>query len=258
MKTTDVIIFLTFHESKECLFDNIKNFKRYMPNSVIVVNNGLYEIKETLPELENEENVILVQRKAKFHAHNMIPIHIEMFKSIKNKLKSRYILTLASNQLFVKENFYDYMKNYPGGVYQNPLHKGHLEDAMSKSGILARHVNMIGMDHFVYYTNHDSMFFLYEDFMEMMDLFSEYDTDAIYEETIGLDEEFLYAAFLVKKYGAEALAKFENYSYWKFTDGWSAMKDLPVCLNENFYIIKRVHRVYDDPLRIAIREMGQY
>lgn len=261
----DVIILLTFHEAKDCLIDNIKNFKRYMPNALIVINNGLASWNEPLSELTNEKNVLVSTKSMTKQSWNMIPIHISMLNFLKEqKITSDYVLPLASNQLFIKDGFYSFMKKYEGGIHEQTLHDGLLVEALKKADshnkfALRKYVDMIGKEHFKYHSNHDSMFFLYEDFVEMIEMFNDYEYDpnnSMNYPYPDMEEEYLYAAFLLRK--KRNIAWFKEYSYWNHSKSYRDMEELELCLQKDFYIMKRIKREYDDPVRVRIRELGNY
>ncbi len=229
-----------------------------MPNSLILINNGLVNRGETLSELSDMENVAVIDNSIERRGVNMIPVHLAFVEYIKkNQINSRYVLPLSSNQLFVKDGFFDYMKSYAGGMYERLVPKNVIDRMVNTSTILKDCVEKIGIENILYHSNHDSMFFLYEDFLEMMQLFSGY-TTANADSDFDLHEEILYAGFLIKKRGFESMAQFKDYSYWNWQKSYRDLEDLQVCLDKNFYIIKRVERVYDNPCRIAIRTMGGY
>jgi hypothetical protein len=101
------------------------------------------------------------------------------------------------------------------------------------------------------------MFFKYEIFYAMMNFFNEfYDVN---DETSKLShlEEYLYPAFLLKTLKIADLCPFSKYNYWPKEFHQSiGILELKEALNKNFYIVKKVERIYNDPVRTFIRNIA--
>ena len=229
-----------------------------MPGCLILINDSAGIFRNDLECFSSYEDVIITDNSMDRKGMNMIPTHVAFCDFMKRKgLTSKYVLMMASNQLFIKEGFLDYMKQYNGGYYERHLPLGLIEGEASKSKILKRFVDIIGIEHFKYHSNHDSMFFLYEDFIEMMTLLDDYRNISEMSD-FNIQEEFLYAAYLIKKRDEATLAQFKDYSYWNWHKGYRDLDDLKECFSRDLYIVKRVQRVYDDPVRSEIRRLGKY
>lgn len=229
-----------------------------MPSSLILINDSTGVFRDDINYFSGDEDVIITDNSIDRKGMNMIPTHIAFYDFIKrNQLISKYILMMASNQLFIKDGFNEYMKQYNGGYYERWLPRGLIEGEAEKSKTLKKYVDIIGIDYFNYHSNHDSMFFLYDDFIEMIELFDDYRTTTDLSD-FHIHEEFLYAAYLTKKRDTETLTQFQNYSYWNWSKAYRDMDNLKECFNKNLYIIKRVQRIYDDPVRAEIRRLGGY
>jgi hypothetical protein len=254
----DVIILLTCHEDTKCVIDNVNNYKRYMPGCMILINDSTGIFRDDKQCFSSYEDVIIIDNSMDRKGMNMIPTHIAFCDFMKkNNLTSKYVLMMASNQLFIKDGFLDYMKQYNGSYYERGLPRGLTEGEASKSKILKKFVDLIGIEHFKYHSNHDGMFFLYEDFIEMMDFLDEYRHITDHAD-FNVQEEFLYATFLVKKRDEKTLAQFKDYSYWSWNKAYRDLDDLNECFDRGLYMVKRVQRVYDDPVRSEIRRLGKY
>lgn len=239
MEKYNVIICLTFHEGN-ALDDTIKNFLHYMPNSYIIVNNNSGADLDYL----NRDCVHILKNSFKIdYWGTMIPIHINMADYIKeHKITSDYVLMLSSNQLFIRKGFYDFMKNYKGGYFCREI-----------PGMASPSKLIDGKD-IRYQSNHDGMFFLYQDFLDMINFFEE---EYRNKRKIGHDEEFLYITYLLKKYKENQFAEFSTYNCWT----WQPRMDLELledCKKKNMYIVKRVIRDMGDDVRTHIREMDRY
>lgn len=249
MERYNTIICLTCHENKEVLIDTIKNFQHYMPNSLVLINNG---IGADLSYLNNHNVYVLENSLSIQGMYHMIPIHIRMADYIKSKnIESDYVLMLSSNQLFIKHNFYNFMKQYKAGYYarKHDQFRPTLNSPADK---------LFDEKYFKYQSNHDGMFFLYQDFINMMNLFENYRN----EQGNGHHEEFLYIAYLLTLYQEEQMAEFSTYNCWpiKF-NAWQPRMDMELikeCVCKNMYIAKRVKRDINDDVRIYIRDMEKY
>lgn len=255
----DIIVLLTCSESRECVIDNIKNYKRFLPNSMILINDSVNLFKKSLPEYDDDPDVMIIPNSIIRRGVNMIPVHIAFYDFLKEtEYRSEYILPLSSNQLFIRDGFYDFMKDYKGGYCDNVLHRGHIDHEASKSELLTKCVEKLGIENCKFISNHDSMFFLYDDFMEMIELFYDYKYTK-HDPDFHVHEEYLYGNFLTKKYPLEVLVPFKKYSSWyRHNPMKREPEEIDYCLENNFFIMKRVLRQYDDPCRAAIRKLGGY
>jgi hypothetical protein len=114
------LILLTCHESKDCLQDTILNYIKFNKDVCIVVNNGIHN--DNLDELKSE-HVHIVNRKVKKEwLWSLIPYHIELWDYIvENNIQAEYVITLSSNQSFVKHGLYELMKKYIFNVHYDKI-----------------------------------------------------------------------------------------------------------------------------------------
>lgn len=242
MEKYKTIFLVTFHENIENVRHQIENLKKFNKDCVIIYNDGSGEDHSSL----NESNVIFLPRKTKEFSwgKTIIPLHLEMYEHIKdNNIESEFVMMLSSNQMFIKHDFYDFCRDYLYGYFDRICEPAYSEAfRTSTSQQLAE---KIGEKYFNRQSNHDSMFFRYDVFKNLMDFCCSYSTD-----TSGThQEEYLYIAYLKKEYGEDRAAKFEQYSYWN--RNWQSgstisLEELKECVDQNFYVVKRVSRDYND------------
>jgi len=252
MKKYKTLVLVCSNDAPELLKELIKNILAFNDEVGIIINS---DGPDDVFGLETDD-VHVIGRRVNFnHFDTMIPLHIEIKDYMqKYGISSEYVLFLSTNQLFIKDNLYDFMKDYSAGFYDRKItgHVGHMSHSLFK-----RYFKDLTSDSFVYQSNHDSMFFKYDIFMKMIDYFDDYrDTPTTFH-----NEEFLYVAYLMKHVPKKELVKFKKYSYWQ--KNWGAyptppsinVKELEKILKKSYYIIKRVNRNLDDPVREYIRKM---
>lgn len=252
MEKFKLIVLLTCHENKDSLIDTIQNILKFNNDCCIVVNNG---ITENMDDVQ-KSNVHFITRKVQFARFDtMIPLHIELKDYLLEKnLVSDYIVLLSSNQLFVKHNLYDFMKNFSASYFNREVDTGCIRE-LEKHEVFKKCREDLGRDNFKYQSNHDGMFFTYKIFMDMMNYFDSFRGTKI--DFHG--EEFLYSAYLFKNVSVDKLIKFEDYNYWQPT--WRQnlapinLDELKNVLEKKSYIMKRVSKDLNDDVRKYVREM---
>lgn len=242
MEKYQIIFLITFHENIENIKYQIENIKKFNKNCIIIYNNGSKEDHSSL----NGPDVIFVPRKSNDFCwgRTIIPLHLELYNyMVENNIESEYVMMLSSNQMFIKHDFYDFCKDYLYGYFDRPCETAY-SDAI-RTSTSHKFADLIGKMHFNKQSNHDSMFFKYDVFKSLMTFFHSYDADVSGTH----QEEYLYVAYLKKEYGEDKAAKFEQYSYWN--RDWKKgskiyLDELKECLKQNFYVVKRVERDYND------------
>jgi len=239
-----VIILLTFSENPEALKDTIDNFKFFMPGALIVVNNG--------PGGDlgiDDERVHILQNSYRIeYFETMTPIHLVMKDYlVANNITSDYILMMSSNQLFLRHGFEDFIRRYKGGFYRREL-AGTYKSSCEHTDACKHVMDALGPDKFKYCSNHDGMFFLYKDFIDMLSLCEGYRDTHIKPH----NEEFIYVAYLISLYAEEELGEFEQYNGWTW-EPHASFEFYKKCLSEEKYMMKRVRRDMVDNVRRSIK-----
>lgn len=245
------IIFLTYNETPEILEDTIKNLHHFTSNTFIIVNNG------TDVDLDhfNSNNVHILKHSFKLsHYHDTkIPQHILMKDYlIENNIFAEYIFLIANNQLFIKHGFEDFTKSYTAGFFDRPFDLAHM-DFLNTVPIFMKYMNMLGSDKFIYHSNHDGMFFRYDDFINMMCFFDDY-RDQIVPMC---NEEFLYIAYLMTFFNESEFARFSQYNGWTWENN-ATLEFYDQCENSNLYLIKRVGYELKNNIRHFIKLKNGY
>lgn len=264
MEKYKLIILLTCHENEETVKDSIENILKFNNDVCVLINDGTQDGLKNL----SKENVFIVNRQPlneKDLEHNneliferydtMIPLHIQLKDCmLENDLVSDYIVLLSSNQLFIRNGLYDFMKNYQGSYFNRDIDNGCIS-SLKNNKIFEKLYNDIGQENFKHQSNHDGMFFTYDIFMKMMDYFEDFRYIKLKDHA----EEFLYGAYLFKNVHMDKLVEFSKYNYWQ--PSWRQFQnpikidELKQCLNGESFIIKRVSRDFNDEVRKYIREL---
>jgi hypothetical protein len=249
----DTIILLTCHESKECVIDCVENIFKFNKNICIVINSALSEGE--LDDIKTE-HVHVVDRP--FESRRMVSLirsHIELWDYIKkNNIQSQYLITLASNQLFIKHEIYDFMKIYKAGYYARGLDASTVESIQCNckdKSFCQRYLDDLGLENFVHQSNHDGMFYRWDVFSNMMQYFDSF-RDRFINHWI---EEFFYPAYLFKHIPKEEMTDFSKYNCWPPEGGRFTLEQIQNVDREIFYIVKRIPREYDEPVREYIRSL---
>ena len=252
MEKFKLIILINCHENKESIKDGIDNIFKFNPETCVILNDGT---KENLDELKRE-NVFVVKRKVGYDRFDtMVPLHIELKDCmVENELTSEYVLMQATNQLFVKKGFYDYIKKYKGSYYGRKIDERCIVN-LKHNHIFKKYYDELTRENFKYQSNHDGMFFTYHDFMSMMDYFENFRGQKLHFHA----EEFLYVAYLLKNIGMENLVEFDKYNYWQPDWGRNlssmSVDEVEKAKNDGKFLVKRISRDMNDPARKHIREM---
>lgn len=253
MEKYEIIILMNCHEGKESIRDTINNIFKFNKNCCIILNDGT---KENLEDLRNH-NVFVVKRKVAYDRFDtMVPLHLELKDCIiENNLKSEYVLLQSTNQLFIRQGFIDFIKGYKGSYYARKI-EGNCISTLKRDSVFDKFHKDLNESSFQYQSNHDGMFFAYEDFMNMMNYFEDFRGKKLHFHA----EEFLYVAYLIKNIGIEKLVEFGKYNYWQpnwRTAGTTPMKidEIQKAKNENYFLVKRIARDINDEGRKHIREM---
>jgi hypothetical protein len=246
-----LIVLLTCHENKESIRNTIENIFKFNEDTCVILNDGTGENPEDI----KIPNLFVKKRIVKYDRFDtMIPLHIELKDVIiENNIESDYVLLMSSNQLFIKHNLVDFMRNYKASYFNREIDRGCIPKLESNS-IFKKYYDDIGHENFSYQSNHDGMFFEFNIFMEMMNYFENFRNQKIANHA----EEFLYYAYLKKNY-SDHLIDFDKYNYWQ--PNWRRSldpiddKEFKVCLEKGYYLIKRVSRDINNEIRKIIGEM---
>lgn len=254
------LILLTCHESKECLKDTILNYIKFNKDVCIVVNNGIHN--DNLDELKSE-HVHIVNRKIKKEwLWSLIPYHIELWDYIvENNIQAEYVITLSSNQSFVKHGLYELMKKYRAGYWARYLEVDNIRDfhcncyqnsAMNYDITFCKNIlNDLGKENFIHQSNHDGMFYAWDVYSDMMKYFENHRGMPIQHHS----EEFFYVAYLIKHISKNEMAEYSIYNY-HHSDYLTPTQIENIIKQDDKYIVKRITRSYDDPGRTYIRSLS--
>lgn len=114
---------IPIHEKLECVIDQILNIRSLNPNSAIVLHmseNFNYSGSQISWEkfksiTEKWGGIIINPISVRTGNYDIIQAHVENFNWVKDKVDFKYFCMLASNELFIKEGLYEYIKDYDCG-----------------------------------------------------------------------------------------------------------------------------------------------
>lgn len=253
MEQYELLVLMNYNDNKECLVDTLDNVFKMNDSVCVVINNGT---NQNLDDIKNDR-VHIVQRTVPFDRFDtMIPLHLELYDYIlDNNIQSDVVLMMATNQAFINKGFYQWAKVRKGAYFNREVDQGCIRDLMFVS-VFTKYYREIGPENFLYQTNHDGCFFSYDDFVEMMKYLESYRNTKI----IHHNEEFMYVAYLIAKYGKEKLSSFDEYNFWS-PNWWCGgpnstltIDQVESSINNGMFFVKRVEREYNDPVRTYIRE----
>ena len=251
MEKYKLIVLLTCHENKESIKNTIENIFKFNKDACVLLNDGTKENLEDikLPNLFVKKRIVRYDR-----FDTMISLHLELKDLIvENNIQSEYVLLMSSNQLFIKHDLHEYMKDYEASYFERDIDGGCIPKLESNK-TFKKYQDELGKENFLHQSNHDGMFFKFHIFMEMMNYFEDFRNQKIDNHA----EEFLYYAYLKKNY-PNHLSKFDNYNYWQPT--WRRSlepinnEEFRKCLEKGYYLIKRVSRDMKNETRKIITEM---
>jgi hypothetical protein len=262
-----ILVLLTCHDSKDCVKDTVENILKFNKDTAIVINNGIFT--DDLSDLVTE-NVHVVPRNSMYNSDNrffsLIPLHVDLWNYIiEHDLHAEYIITFASNQLFVRHNIYDFMKWFDASHFGRRV-PDNIFDLLNPNDLFSKkYIDDLTRENFIYQSNHDGMFFKWDVFANMMKYFE--DCGGKYIDWAS--EEFLYPAWLIKNIPEQHIVKFPVYNYFHLfnyniydPDGiWFdslqslTAEDVKNCIFRNMYIVKRINKNLDDEARSYIRSL---
>lgn len=251
MEKYKIVVFLTHHEDKNSLIDTINNIFRFNDSVCIFINDGSNDDLNNLGE-----HVYVVKRKQQYRKFDtMIALHIDLCDAmLQNNICSDIVLILASNQLFVNHDFYSFAKNFKGSFYDRPVDGRCIHKLNQFPQFSYYYLQLFGSENFIHQTNADGMFFQYDDFVHMMRTLNLFRDFVVPDHA----EEFLYIAYLIKKYGKNNLTSFDSYNVWPkdwcYNSNTISIEEIYNARNNGKFLVKRVARDYNDASRKYIRE----
>lgn len=243
------IVMLT-HERSDCVEDNIKNFLRFNPNQTLIIisNDQGLDISHLA-----QDHVHIINRRPKSWCDAIVPYHIEVYDYMRsNALAADYVVAVASNQMFLRTGFYDFVQRYSAGYWARYHHFRwdpfcRCEDKLCDTF----YVDDLKEENLHNLSNLDGMFFRWDVFSQMMDYFG------VHFRTrycVHMIEERLYAGYLLKNIAHEKLAEFTQYNCFNWSD--CSVEQVKEAQDKNLYLIKKICRKYEDPARVYIRSIA--
>ena len=132
MKKYKTLILICSNDAPELLKELIKNILAFNDDVGIIINS---DGPDDVFGLQTDEVHVIGRRMSFNHFDTMIPLHIEIKDYMeKYGISSEYVLFLSTNQLFIKDNLYDFMKNYSAGFYDRKItgNVGHMSHSLFK------------------------------------------------------------------------------------------------------------------------------
>lgn len=111
-----LVISIPVHEKPDVIQNQILNFHKYIPDSIIVlhVSKGFFD-KHSLDEIGYQRNVYINPTHLDTKWSNIIQTHISNYEFIRNQLDFDYFILHASNDMYIRSGFEQYIQNYEAG-----------------------------------------------------------------------------------------------------------------------------------------------
>lgn len=121
-----VVISIPVHEEKEVVIDQIRNYKKYIKNPIIVIHisKSFFQKEEgKFSEIEEMRDVYINSMHFNVGWGNIAHVHISNFLYICDKITDfDYFLMHASNELYVREGVESYIGQYRAGFQKRILY----------------------------------------------------------------------------------------------------------------------------------------
>lgn len=120
----NILFSIPVHERLDVIIDQILNIKYYNPNSAIVLHiskkfnfsMSSIDYAQFIEIVKNIGDVYINPNRMDTNKNTIMQTHISNYAYIKDIINFEYICLIASNQLFIKEGFYEYANNFDCGL----------------------------------------------------------------------------------------------------------------------------------------------
>lgn len=119
-----IVVSIPVHEKKDVVIDQIENIKRYIYKPIIVlhISKEFYNNEGgNFQEIEELEDVYINSIHYSVGWGNIAHVHISNFNYISNITDFDYFLLHASNDMYIKPQIEDYIKQYDAGFCRRIL-----------------------------------------------------------------------------------------------------------------------------------------
>lgn len=270
----DIVFSIPIHERLEVVVDQIINFRHFNPNCGFIFHfsqNFDYE-KSGLTRIQFEEivskigNIYINPNSLRTGLSDIIQAHLSNYQYIKDKIQYEYFVMSASNELFIKSGFGQFIKDYDCGVEQLDV-----TDWTNNSHFSQDAKNDKFTQDILKYLNYDRIIFSHiEGQYYKKDLFNTIYTaiNANYDYKSANKfyprEEYYFSTVIgyLKQMKQELkIGPVITYNAYHFDHLWDAKPSEINYLLKNselFYSVKRVNRLINDNVRCYLRQKNGY
>ena len=111
-----LVISIPVHERPDVIQNQILNFQKYIPNSIIVlhVSKGFFE-KYSIDEIVRHKDVYINPIHLDTKWSNIVQTHISNYEFIRDQIDFDYFILHASNDMYIRSGFEQYIQKYVAG-----------------------------------------------------------------------------------------------------------------------------------------------
>jgi hypothetical protein len=250
MDEYEVIYSLTCHESPDCVVDLLKNIRYYNRTVnyavVIKMNNAMYDHFERSRELDQFDNIIVNDFvfTSKAHTYDLAEAQISNFNKVKSK-SFKYFCQIASNCLFKKELTSYHLDNEIKETLPEKIPNEHLNNwnINQKLSSLFKEMSIE-----LYNYQHEGALYEKEQFEKIANFCEKFDLKNKVEHNIAFEEViFTSLDSYFHKYVRPRICKV----FWDMPAYTPTIEQIE---QENLFMVKRIGREYNNPLRKYIRD----
>lgn len=117
-----IVYSLPVHESVAVIIDTIRNINKYSPENIIIIHVNPEFTEFTAKDISEFSNVFINPNQLTFSwGQSLLAIHNSNFLFAKSlSIEFSYVSLFSSNQMFVAHGFNQHIKNYRAGVQLLP------------------------------------------------------------------------------------------------------------------------------------------
>lgn len=122
-----IVFSIPVHEKVEVVVDQVRNFRHYVPNSVVVLHVARQWLVTdfTIRERLQEEAGVVVNTESLWTGYgdgSVLGAHVSNFRfAVKQGIKFEYFCLHASNDMFVRHGLGDYVERHDVGSFRFPI-----------------------------------------------------------------------------------------------------------------------------------------
>lgn len=123
-----IVVSIPVHENMEVILNQIDNFQKFIPNVFIVLHiSEKLSARTRLEKIirEHYKRVLINPRCVETAWGNIIYAHIDNFRYACTQMEFEYFVMHASNDMYIRYGFDDYIKKFDAGFTFRKVENGH-------------------------------------------------------------------------------------------------------------------------------------